>query len=346
MMKYSIIIPVYNCAEYLEKCVSSVRNQMGENVEILLIDDGTPDDSGKIADQLASACSRISVFHKGNGGAASARNVGIEKATGEYLIFLDGDDTVAEDFFSFIEKNEENAPSDMAVYGISFDFYRSGTLQKSQILSCKHCGKVEIQMILDNFQEYFEDNALSSACNKVFRSDIIEKHQLRFQEGMTLYEDMDFVLRYMKYIKEISFINQPLYHYRHDLDHLHINNRTRNLEQLQENMIRLLSSIDSLAGNCADVSVEVYATGIDLALQLLSRHMSDNVFDERDVKAYVQLLKEKTYWNNQKITLTKRNEWLLEQIESGKFDVIRRSFRKHKHKAKVKKLIKKIIGRA
>ena len=93
----SIIIPVYNVEKYLKECVDSVRKQTYKNLEIILIDDGSKDNSGKLCDELAKEDNRIKVIHKENGGLSDARNVGIENATGEYIQFIDSDDFVEKD---------------------------------------------------------------------------------------------------------------------------------------------------------------------------------------------------------------------------------------------------------
>ena len=90
----SIIVPVYNVEQYLEKCVNSIINQSYKNLEIILVDDGATDNSGKICDELAKLDNRIKVYHKENGGLSDARNYGVERATGEYIGFVDSDDYI------------------------------------------------------------------------------------------------------------------------------------------------------------------------------------------------------------------------------------------------------------
>ena len=94
MQKISIIIPVYNVEKYIRKCVDSILSQTYKNLEIILVDDGSLDNCGKICDQYAKIDNRVVVIHKQNGGLSSARNIGIEKATGEYLMFVDSDDSL------------------------------------------------------------------------------------------------------------------------------------------------------------------------------------------------------------------------------------------------------------
>lgn len=101
----SIIVPVYNVESYLSKCIKSVLSQSLSDYELLLIDDGSTDASGKICDEFGQDNSRIRVFHKKNGGVSSARNLGIEKANGEFVSFLDSDDWVTDDYVSTILDN-------------------------------------------------------------------------------------------------------------------------------------------------------------------------------------------------------------------------------------------------
>ena len=96
--KVSVIIPVYKVEKYLEKCIDSVINQSYSNLEIILVDDGSPDNCGKICDKYAKKDNRIRVIHKTNGGLSDARNNGIKIATGNYIAFIDSDDYVTEDY--------------------------------------------------------------------------------------------------------------------------------------------------------------------------------------------------------------------------------------------------------
>ena len=111
MNKVSIILPIYNVEKYLEKCVKSVINQTYKNIEIILVDEGSKDSSGRICDELVESDNRIKVIHKKNGGLASARNAGYEVATGEYLMYIDSDDVIkndiAEKCVSAMEKNDQ-----------------------------------------------------------------------------------------------------------------------------------------------------------------------------------------------------------------------------------------------
>lgn len=101
-IKVSVIVPIYNVEKYLPKCIDSILAQSHNNLEIILVDDGSPDDSGKIADSYAEKDLRVKVIHKGNSGVSSARNIGIDSATGDYVCFADADDYLMEDYVEYL----------------------------------------------------------------------------------------------------------------------------------------------------------------------------------------------------------------------------------------------------
>lgn len=111
----SVIIPIYNVEEYLEKCVNSVLNQTYSDLEIILVDDGSTDNSGKICDELKNKDNRIIVIHQENQGLSAARNAGIAKALGEYIAFVDSDDYIMEDMYETLYKNLEKTDADISI---------------------------------------------------------------------------------------------------------------------------------------------------------------------------------------------------------------------------------------
>ncbi|MDU6522389.1 glycosyltransferase family 2 protein [Enterococcus devriesei] len=118
MCEISIIVPVYNVEKYLNKCVDSILNQTFKDFEVILVDDGSPDNSGAICDQYAQKDSRVKVIHKKNGGLSDARNAGIEAAQGKYLGFIDSDDYIADDMYELLYNNIVHEDADMSICGI------------------------------------------------------------------------------------------------------------------------------------------------------------------------------------------------------------------------------------
>lgn len=182
-LKVSVIIPVYNVEKYLRECVDSVINQTYKNLEIILVDDGSPDNCGKICDEYAEIDSRVKVIHKQNGGASSARNSGIEIASGEYIGFVDGDDVIESDMYEFLLNLLVDCGADIA---------RCGMARESN-------GKRDVwgddnsTVIVRNNQEGIcdvgEANGILpvSPCNKLYKAEVV--NSLRFDDRFVYAED-------------------------------------------------------------------------------------------------------------------------------------------------------------
>lgn len=204
--KLSIILPMYNVEHYIEKCIRSLEDQdIDRNLyEILVIDDGSPDNSSKIVERLQKEFSNITMYHKENGGLSSARNYGIERAEGEYCWFVDSDD--------YIEKNvlgellfqlEEN---DLDYLGFIIYDVRG----ESRINGFKDIERpVDIISGLEYVKRY---HIAQSACVHILRTEICRKYNLRFIEGI-IHEDYEFVLRMYKFCNRMKFIDLPVYNY-------------------------------------------------------------------------------------------------------------------------------------
>lgn len=350
-MKYSIIVPVYGCEEYLADCIESLLNQTyNGDYEILLIDDGSLDKSGIIADRFMEKYPQIRAFHKKNGGAASARNRGIEESRGEYILFIDGDDTVDAELLSSIDEKLKGNKQALIIFGMSFDYYLNGILSRSEILSCKCSGEYSLEQLLGSYQNFFEDNALSSACNKVFLSDIIKQNHLRFQEGMTLYEDYDFVLRYLLYVNSIICLKPAPYHYRNNLENVHLKHRVSDLVKLRINMAILLDSSIKLYKEKR--SLENNNQILDVSANLYMRLLVQNLINQKHMISEIgNALTD--YCTEEKFRmvlayggrLSDYEQKLLNQVDGRKFKKIYFEFQKRKIILKIKKWLKRILKR-
>ncbi len=263
-MKFSLIVPVYNCLEDLPACINSVLQQTFSDFELLIVDDGSNDGTSDFCNQLAAQDSRIQIFHKENGGASSARNLGLKHAIGDYILFIDGDDTIEPDLLEQISLVLSASAPQMLIFGMAFDYYSdAGRLVKTNDLSVKHTGFFSADELLTSFSEFFNDNALSSACNKAFSGVILRENRLLFSEDMTLYEDLDFVLRYLLHCDQIVCMDHVFYHYRLPPETTFVNPRVLNLNILQQNLEILVKSglqlhSSSAAKILADLCVQVY----------------------------------------------------------------------------------------
>ena len=173
----SVIIPVYKTEEFLNVCIESVLKQTYQNLEIILVDDGSPDNSGKICDAYAAKDTRISVIHKKNSGVSDARNMGLQKATGEAVMFLDSDDVLADyGALAAMMTQMERTDSDIMVANYA-------RLWKGKILpsgSCMQLQSLDRESQDFRFQGFYSNGVLAYVWGKLYRRSFLEKHQVCF----------------------------------------------------------------------------------------------------------------------------------------------------------------------
>lgn len=213
-MKLSIIVPVYNVEKYLEECVDSLLNQTLQDLEIFLVDDGSTDRSGEIADRYAREYpDKVHTLHLNNGGQGRARNAALPMASGDYVGFVDSDDWIERDMYEKLLDRAEKTGADVVVCDF-LEHYADG--REQTLPAC------------------FQDHPLSAAgssCNKIFRRSLIG--DLRFPEGLW-YEDFYFSAVMLLRSKRTEFIPEPLYVYRRGQEStMHNNNARKNLDMLK-----------------------------------------------------------------------------------------------------------------
>ena len=206
MAKVSIVIPVYNVEKYLSQCLDSIINQSLNDIEIICVDDGSKDASGKILDDYAEKDSRIVVIHKENEGVAIARNLGVEKAKGQYLMFVDSDDvlipTACESAYDIIVQDN----SDIVIYGHSFLDNDNNVRTPSKFLQDKHIQYDRFAQIPKDLMVYIWD--------KIYDLEFIKNNDIKFLTGCKTAEDIAFCWSCYLNNAKISVITAPLYNYR------------------------------------------------------------------------------------------------------------------------------------
>ena len=208
--KVSMIVPVYNTAKYLPKCIESLINQTYKNLEIILVDDGATDDSGKIADDYAKKDSRIVVVHQENGGQSAARNRGLELASGEFVGFVDSDDEVKENFVAELLGSFKPEIA-MAVCGIHYKRLKQNAAEDVYINPLRKCKKHETKKAYVLYL-LAVDGRMYSSVNKLYRA--AEAKKCSFDTSLNFAEDTKFVLDYLKSTSGIpAFVLKPLYIY-------------------------------------------------------------------------------------------------------------------------------------
>ncbi len=202
--KISIIVPVYNVDKYLDNGITHIMNQTYTNLEIILVDDGSTDKSGQICDKYAEKDSRIKVIHKANGGSSSARNCGIEAATGDYIGFLDADDYADERMYEVLYRTMSETGCVIAQV-MSRDFDEEGNLLKDAYRSS---GKVNYLSRKEMFRLLMLHEGDSSFCTKLIRADFMK--QFRFSENR-LNEDFELVLKMLQQVDGVYSIEEAHY---------------------------------------------------------------------------------------------------------------------------------------
>lgn len=206
-MRYSVIIPVYNADRTLRRCLNSLVGQQFSDYELLLINDGSIDDSDAICREYASTYSCIRYFVRENGGVSSARNLGLAQAQGEYILFVDSDDYVSEDYFASLSRTLESEPADLLMFG-----YRNfgGASTETEWDTGEFHEEAEAKVakrISFAMQQYL----FSSICSKGFKRQIIERNNIHFTNDLAIGEDQTFIFAYAMHIRSITSICDKLY---------------------------------------------------------------------------------------------------------------------------------------
>ena len=201
----SVIVPVYKVEEYLRQCVDSIINQTYQDLDIILIDDGSPDKCGEICDEYAKKDDRIKVFHTENRGISAARNLGIDVARGEYIGFVDSDDWIEPDMYEILFRKAKENNADMSMCGV---WYESTTSTISFIQDGLYNGE-------DNLVALIERVINPHVCNKLFCKTVFD--YIRFPDNH-YFEDMAIIHHIMSAVSTTILIGIPKYHYRQRKD--------------------------------------------------------------------------------------------------------------------------------
>lgn len=204
----SIIIPVYNVENYIEECVNSLLNCKSNDLEIILIDDGSKDQSGQICDELKKRDIRVRVKHIENAGPGNARNQGINIARGKYLFFCDSDDFVdSNGFFKVIEFLKKN---DLDI--LVFDSCYEGNCKGNYVFDAAEMNEKDPK---NEVIKYATRIRISAPWKKIFRLEIVKKYNIKFPSNRILHEDLSFLFKYLEYINNAKIEKEPIYFHRY-----------------------------------------------------------------------------------------------------------------------------------
>jgi len=211
----SIVVPVYNAEKFLPDCIESILSQEYRNLELLLINDGSTDGSGKICDAYAQKDKRVKAYHILNSGAAVARNLGMDYATGEFVGFVDADDTVEPEMYRTMVESAQKSNADIVMCG--FYMVIDGHKQRSVCIQSSESvldGNEEVRNEL--LKRYYQgtETGLASMCNKLYRLDFLNENRFRMEEGKVRGEDYWLNFYALKKAERVVVLPVALYNYR------------------------------------------------------------------------------------------------------------------------------------
>lgn len=249
--KVSIIIPVYNVEKYIDRTLQSVLGQTLKDIQIILVDDKTEDKSGEICDTYALENKNIKVIHKKvNEGLGFARNSGIELAEGEYITFLDSDDTVDSDFYNKLYTLAKKYNSDVSMgnfKSLNFD----GSIREyenNKMTKEKYEGKEVISEVMAKIFGNNEENMSMSSCRAIYKKELFEKYNIRFcSERQFISEDLIFQIDILPKCNIVTFSDEVYYNYYHDnntsLTTKYLKDRFKKVKILHNEVVRKLNEL-------------------------------------------------------------------------------------------------------
>lgn len=237
--KISIIIPVYNVEDYLHQCVDSVLAQTYRDFEVILVDDGSPDNCPRICDEYAQKDSRVHVIHQKNSGVSAARNNGMKHAKGEWITFVDSDDWVSDDFLEQFHVDEDNA--DLIIQGLEYYDHRNGQYFKKILIN---------DCVIKGFADknYVSTNnvlGLGYPVAKAYHKSIIDKG-LRFDVSISYHEDHIFVLKAYAVAAKIRLVNSIAYKYRYFHTNLSLSTKRHPWQCLNISANGMINALDNI----------------------------------------------------------------------------------------------------
>ncbi len=336
-MKYSVIIPAYQCADTIEGTVESIFKSGLNNFEIIIINDGSTDSTAEVCEALEKKHTEIRYIRKENGGVSSARNMGIEVASGDYILFMDSDDLYTENAFEKVCALCEQHEPDMLIFGLSFDYYKDGSVYRSDELMYPDEGVFTPTQWAENFPGLFDNNSLSSVCNKLFKSEIIKNNSIRFKKDVFLMEDFLFVLDSLEKTDNIYLYPKAIYRYHQPEDEMRVYTRMNRVDDINSYLEPFYMSVDNLTHSLKKRFNIPFSQGEDVLFRLYKMFVSQKGY-YADIETLKKLSEthKKSRWADYKT-----DDILISDLNNENYKAIIKRHKKiqlrHKIAVKVKK---------
>lgn len=281
MCKISVVVPVYKCEATLEKCLESVLNQSFKDFELIIINDGSPDNSDGICRRFAQKDSRIKYIRRENGGVASVRNLGLETAKGEYLCYIDSDDYIEEETLSFMYKVACEENSDIVICGY---FIENG---KSRLAN--YCKSVTVSgdEINSCIVELKSKNLIDANCNKLYRLSFLRESGVRYPLG-EYYEDTYFNLKLLEHKPKISVKEECFYHYVFNMGSITRRYNENKLAAIKERARLLKGVTRGVDAYCDFYFIKsVFSSFMDMFLSLPKKQIKEYIKQEITAEEFI-----------------------------------------------------------
>lgn len=230
----SVLIPAYNCEASLAAAVESVINSELQDTEIIIVDDGSTDRTPEVCRELCGKYANVSAYRHDNAGVSAARNKAIELSHGDYILFIDSDDTVRPfdiDKLNLLMSDDV----DVIAFGLCFRYQRGNKIVKEEVLTCGSDRILAPKELANDFEPLFDCNYLSTSCNKFIKRSILINSSIRFDGRLTNYEDLEFTMRLLPHITSFAALGEPYYDYRIEYGHDHTPERVAKIENIISN---------------------------------------------------------------------------------------------------------------
>ena len=307
----SVIVPVYKAEEYLDKCVQSIRNQTYENLEIILVDDGSPDRCGEMCDAYAQEDARIRVFHKENGGQSSARNLGLDNMAGEYVGFVDSDDWIEPEMYACLYGLVAEHKAKIAGCGIQCD-HADG---RAVLYNARYPAESRIDLF--STEEALKELTLSekitnSPCDKLFHKSVFS--DIRMSVGK-VFEDFEMMPHCLEKTEVFAYDPRPLYHY------FMTEQSTTRGKFHRHRFLEAQISVERMAyfkQKYPQLYVYALASHVEICMNIVSASAESEFVQER--KALIRQLKKAENWPAFPLLSTKRKiKYLLFMLNTNLF---------------------------
>src|SRR5699024_9586323 len=277
----SIIVPVYNAEDYINECIDSMLYQTFTNLEIILVNDGSTDSSAEIINQYAEQDNRIKPIHIENSGVSTARNIGLQNATGEWVIFVDSDDWIEPEMISFAVHKANETKADIVMWTY-FKNYANQELRLSllpggdqTITDDKDLFHLKAIYSMYGEEEIKESVSSGTVWCKLYKKSLIDENNLKFKVGLTRAQDTVFSINTVEYAKKVVYYDKHLYHYR--ITNTSTTSGTRYIEDSEKHFNMLLDEFQSFIKKY-NKGEQYYKAFYARTIQVLMWHLKHNYF--------------------------------------------------------------------